>query len=267
MKIITVNINKGGTGKTTVSYNLAKYLSEIKKKNVLLIDGDRSCNLSYSFSDLGKSTIADIFNENKVEFNSIHNNLDMIKGSETLEDDTLDLQSKYNNSMLFFLWIADNYSMLEKYDYMVIDTHNDKSLVTANFLAVSDIIIGVSEPSRNGLRAWYELENTVHDLKNGLVDLKTRESYVRAKPYLIGNRVSHIGNTSKNFLETVEDMDKYLGMIQKKELLAKSLLEDRSIFEQRESMSKREKERHQAFFDSIKDVFEAIIEKANEESN
>lgn len=264
MKIITININKGGTGKTTVSYNLAKYLAEMKKKKVLLIDGDRSCNLSYSFDNLGSTTIADVFNDKEITLNSVDDNLDFIKGSETLEDDTLDLQSRYNNSMLFFLWIADNYEKLEKYDYMVIDTHNDKSIVTTNFLAVSDIVLGVSEPSRNGLRAWHELENTIDELKKGLVDLRTRESYVKARPYLIANRVSHIGNTSKDFLEAVEDIDKYLGMVQKKELLAKSLLEDQSIFEQREKMSKRENERHQAFYENVEYVFEEIILKADE---
>ena len=30
MKIITININKGGTGKSTFSYNFSKWLSSIK---------------------------------------------------------------------------------------------------------------------------------------------------------------------------------------------------------------------------------------------
>lgn len=265
MKIITVNINKGGTGKTTISYNLAKYLTEIKNKYVLLIDGDRSCNLSYSFENLGSSTIADIFRDEEVKIYPASSNLDIIQGSEMLEDDKLDLQAKYNNSMLFFIWIADNYERLDKYDYIIIDTHNDNSLVTSNFLAVSDIVLGVSEPSRNGLRAWFELENTIDNLKAGLVDLKTRESYVNSTPYLIANRVDHIGNTSKDFLEEVEKIENYLGMVQKKELLAKSLLEDQSIFEQRKHMSNSQKKTHQAFYNSIEELFDKIIEKV--ESN
>lgn len=265
MKIITVNINKGGTGKTTISYNLAKFLTEKKDKKVLLIDGDRSCNLSYSFDDLGNSTIADIFTDtdNEVEIYSTSESLDVIQGSEMLEDDRLDLQSKYNNSMLFFVWIADNYEMLEKYDYIVIDTHNDSSLVTSNFLAVADIVLGVSEPSRNGLRAWFELGNTIDKLKTGLVDLRTRESYVDATPYLIANRVSHIGNTSKDFLEEVGKIKNYLGMVQKKELLAKSLLEDQSIFEQKDNMSNSQKDRHKEFYDSVEELFVKIMEKAD----
>lgn len=263
MKIITVNINKGGTGKSTISYNLSKYIAGIKEKKVLLIDGDRSCNLSYSFDNLGSSTIADIFNKKEVEIYPASKNLDVIKGSDMLDDDTLDLKSRQNNCMIMFMWIADNFEKIEKYDYIIIDTHNDASLVTSNFLAVADIILGVSEPSRNGFRAWLELEETVDYLKSELIDLKTRESYVSAVPYLIGNRVDHIGSSSKQFLEIAEIEKRYLGMIQKKELFAKSLLEDISIFEKRDSMTENEMKKHESFYEHTEHIFDLIIEKAD----
>lgn len=263
MKIITVNINKGGTGKSTISYNLAKYISEKKGKKVLLVDGDRSCNLSYSFGKLGESTIVDIFNREAIEIYSVSKNLGFIKGSDLLEDDSLDLKSKQNNCMLMYMWIADNNNKLEEYDYMIIDTHNDNSLVTSNFLAVADIVLGVSEPSRNGFRAWLELKDRINYLKSELVELKTRESYVNAEPYLIGNRVDHIGNSSKDFLEVAEKQNNFIGMVQKKELLAKSLIEDISIFERESEMSDKEKEKHESFFNNISAVFDTIIEKAD----
>lgn len=263
MKIITTNINKGGTGKTTISYNLSKYLSERKGKKILLIDGDRSSNLSFSFDNLGESSIVDIFNKKPVEIYTISKNLDFIKGSNLLEDHSLDLKSRQNNCMIMYLWIMDNEEMLNKYDYMIIDTHNDDSLVTSNFLAVADIVLGVSEPSRNGYRAWLELQSTIEYLKSNLIDLRSRESYVNAEPYLIANRVDHIGNSSKDFLETVEKENNYIGMIQKKELLAKSLLEDISIYERQDRMSSKDKEKHEAFYNHISSVFDSIIEKAD----
>lgn len=260
MKVITVNINKGGTGKSTISYTLAKWLSVVKDKNVLLIDGDSSCNLSYSFSNLGESSILDVFNKNEpVEFYNVGKNLDLIKGSKQLVDDDLDLASRQNNCMLLFMWIADNMDRLKKYDYMVIDTHNDTSLVTSNFLAVADIVLGISEPSRNGFRAWLELEETLDYLKSELVDVISRQTYVTATPYLIGNNVSHIGSSSTQFLEMVELQPNYLGMIQKKELLAKTLLEDKSIFEMYETMSNSEKARHQSFYDNVNNIFEKVM--------
>ena len=177
----------------------------------------------------------------QVEIYNVGKNLDLIRGSEHLEDNELDLKTKQNNCMQLFMWIADNMDKLKEYDYMVIDTHNDTSLVTSNFLAVADIVLGVSEPSRNGFRAWLELEETLNYLKSVLVDVISRQSYVTAKPYLIANKVEHIGSSSKRFLEMVELEENYLGMIQKKELLAKTLLEDKSIFEMQETMSAKKR--------------------------
>ena len=260
MKIITVNVNKGGTGKSTISYTLAKWLSLVQNKKVLLIDGDRSCNLSYSFSNVGESSILDVFNKNgPVEFYSVGENLDFIKGSEQLEDNKLDLKSRQNNCMLLFMWIADNMEKLQEYDYMVIDTHNDTSLVTYNFLAVADIVLGVSEPSRNGFRAWLELEETLDFLKSELVDVVTRQTYVTAIPYLIANKVDHIGSSSKQFLEMVELQPNYIGMIQKKELLAKTLLQDKSIFEMQDTMKADEKARHEKFYANVNALFEKFV--------
>lgn len=264
MKIITVNINKGGTGKSTISYNLAKYLTKTKNKKVLLIDGDRSCNLSYSFDGLEDSSIADIFDKKPIKTSAISENLDLIKGSERLEDNSLDLKSKQNNCMLFFLWIRENWDMVGGYDYMIIDTHNDDSLLTSNFLAVSDIVLCVSEPSRNGYRAWIELKDTIDRLKKEIIDLMTNVSLVYTTPFLIANRVDHIGNSSKDFLEVVQEEPNYLGMIQKKELLAKSLLEDMSVFEQQDNMTEKQKYKHEAFYTHITTLFDKIIKTVDE---
>ncbi|WP_368661275.1 ParA family protein (plasmid) [Bacillus cereus] len=263
MKIITVNINKGGTGKSTVSYTFAKWLTQVKKKKVLLIDGDHSCNLSYSFSCDSPTSILGVFTKENVEIHNVGENLDFIRGSEHLEDNTLDLKSKQNNCMLLYMWIADNIEKLQGYDYMVIDTHNDTSLVTSNFLAVADIVLGVSEPSRNGFRAWLELGETINYLKKELVDIMSRQTYVTATPYLIANKVDHISNSSKQFIDMAKEQPNYIGMIQKKELLVKTLLEDTSIFEMKEKMSKKEKERHEKFYDHIDEVFTKVIEIAD----
>lgn len=259
MKIIMVNINKGGTGKSTFSYNFSKWLSRIKGQKVLLIDGDSSCNLSYSFNHKSSKTIFDIFRNGEFEILNIDNNLDFINGSSRLTDDALDLRKRQNNCLIMFMWIADNIENLTNYDYIVIDTHNDSSLVTSNFIASADLVLGISEPSRNGYRAWLELQNTIANLKNEVVDVMTRKSYIQAEPYLIGNKIEHMGNTSKEFLETIVEDEHFLGYLPKKELLAKSLLLDKDIFEQQENMSTSEKTRNQQFFNNIEDLFNKIL--------
>ncbi|HEP1790979.1 TPA: ParA family protein [Streptococcus suis] len=259
MKIITININKGGTGKSTFSYNFSKWLSSIKHKKVLLIDGDSSCNLTYSFKELGTSSIYDVFKGGAFEIYPVDKKLDFIKGSEFLTDEDLELRKKQNNCLILFMWFADNIDVLSKYDYVVIDTHNDASLVTSNFIAVADAVIGVSEPSRNGYRAWLELQETISRLKSEVVDIMTRKSYIQAVPYLIGNKIEHIGSSSREFLDIIADEPGLLGVIPKKELLAKSLLSDKSIFELQDEMSDAEKRRHKHFYDHIEEVFEKII--------
>ena len=46
MEIISVNIQKGGSGKTTTVQALAELLSKEYRKKVLCIDSDPQCNLS-----------------------------------------------------------------------------------------------------------------------------------------------------------------------------------------------------------------------------
>lgn len=259
MKIITVNINKGGTGKSTFSYNFSKWLSHQKEKKVLLIDGDSSCNLSYSFNPESDKTIYDIFKDGTFEIVPVGENLNVIKGSSRLTDDALDLRKRQNNCLIMFMWVADNFDTLSGYDYIVIDTHNDASLVTANFIAIADLVLGVSEPSRNGYRAWLELQDTVARLKSEIVDIMTRKSYIQAEPYLIGNKIEHIGKTSREFLETISEDKRFLGYLPKKELLAKSLLLDEDIFEQQANLSSSEKLRNQKFFDHVEKLFDNIL--------
>lgn len=262
MKIITVNINKGGTGKSTFSYNFSKWLSRVKEKRVLLIDGDSSCNLTYSFDKKSDKSIFDVFRDGTFEILNVGDNLDFIRGSNNLTDDALDLRKRQNNCLILFMWVADNIELLSSYDYLVIDTHNDSSLVTSNFIAISDLVLGVSEPSRNGYRAWLELQSTVDNLKSEVVDIMTRKSYIQAEPYLIGNKIEHIGKTSKEFLEIISGDQRFLGFLPKKELLAKSLLIDQDIFEQKELLSKSEQARNRNFFEHIETLFDRILNQA-----
>ena len=48
-------------------------------------------------------------------------------------------------------------------------------------------------------------------------------------------------------------------MLQKKELLAKSLLIDKSIFEMEKEMTTKERDTHKQFFDNVYSVFNKII--------
>jgi chromosome partitioning protein len=59
-KFISIFNNKGGVGKTTLTWNLADALAE-KGKRILLIDFDPQCNLSIAMlgADEFKSLVSD----------------------------------------------------------------------------------------------------------------------------------------------------------------------------------------------------------------
>lgn len=66
-------------------------------------------------------------------------------------------------------------------------------------------------------------------------------------------------DTCKQFLDVVQEDEAYLGSIQKKELVAKSLVINQSVFEQREQMTAKQKQDHQKFYDNIEYVYENIL--------
>lgn len=66
-------------------------------------------------------------------------------------------------------------------------------------------------------------------------------------------------DTCKQFLDVVQEDEAYLGSIQKKELVAKSLVINQSVFEQRESMTPKQKQDHQKFYDNIEYVYQNIL--------
>ena len=264
MKIQTTNLGKGGGGKTTDTFNEGDWLARVKGLRTLLIDGAWECNLTRTFDVKCEKTVYDIFTTGEYEIVPISENLSLICGDERLTDEQLDLASRNNKYLQLFMWFSEHYEELEaQFDVILIDTHNDESLVTANFIAVSDIVLAVSDASLNGFRAWLSLKNFVDFIKSEAIEVITKKSYVKAEPYLIGNKIKYVGNnvtdTCKQFLEVVEEDQAYLGSIQEKELMAKSLVISQSVFEQHEEMTANQKETHQKFYDNINYVYENIL--------
>ncbi|MBW7797531.1 ParA family protein [Streptococcus thermophilus] len=264
MKIQTTNLGKGGGGKTTDTFNEGDWLARLKGKRTLLIDGAWECNLTRTFDVKSEKTVYDLFTTGEYEIVPISENLSIICGDERLTDEHLDLASRNNKYLQLFMRFSDLYDELDsQFDNILIDTHNDESLVTANFIAVSDIVLAVSDASLNGFRAWLSLKKFVDYIKSEAIDIITKKSYVTADPYLIGNKIKFVGQnvteTCKQFLDVVQEDPAYLGSIQDKELMAKSLVIGQSVFEQYENMTDSQKESHQKFYDNINYVYENIL--------
>lgn len=141
MKIITIWNLKGGTGKTTTTFNLAANLA--KDNKMLLLDLDMQANLTSFFDidtkkyktnkpDISALLADDSLNISKSIYHSRIDNIDYIKGSNDvmrlhLEDISV-LGSRLSE-------------ISQEYDICIIDCHPDASILSENALAIADLVL------------------------------------------------------------------------------------------------------------------------------
>lgn len=141
MKIITVWNLKGGTGKTTTTFNLAANLA--KDNKMLLLDLDMQANLT-SFFDIDtkkyKTNRPDIYalladdsiNVSKSIYHSRIDNIDYIKGSNDVMKLHLEDISVLGSRLS---------EVSTEYDICIIDCHPDASVLSENALAIADLVL------------------------------------------------------------------------------------------------------------------------------
>lgn len=162
MKIIAFGTLKGGTGKTTVAYNIGGILAEEHK--VLFIDVDPQANLS---DNAGVDTamqdgasIRDVFENPKTTAEDVITlapmwqlpNLDIISSHIRLTAMELQLVSTAAREKILKKWIAKNKDALEKYDYIILDTNPSMGVINQNAFMAADSIILVSDVSKKAIQ-------------------------------------------------------------------------------------------------------------------
>ena len=163
MKVIAFGTLKGGTGKTTVAFNIGGILAEEHK--VLFIDVDPQCNLSdnagVDTADQDGATIRDVFNNpNKVTASDVITteplwqlpNMDIIASHIRLTAPELQLVSTAGREKILKKWIAKNMEALEAYDYVIMDTNPSMGVVNQNAFMAADSIILVSDVSKKAIQ-------------------------------------------------------------------------------------------------------------------
>ncbi|MFC3279482.1 ParA family protein [Xanthomonas fragariae] len=131
-KIVFVN-QKGGTGKSTLSYNIAHYLAE-QDKRVLFIDGDEQANASKSLAAYTAPNLAasSLFSESPISLPVLPQQIVLLRGDSTLRKIE---QSDQDDEELVKLR-ARLAEISDGFDYAVIDTAGANSRV-ANALVVA----------------------------------------------------------------------------------------------------------------------------------
>lgn len=162
MKIIAFGTLKGGTGKTTVAFNIGGILAEEHK--VLFIDVDPQSNLSdnvgIDIADQNGWSVRNIFDSTKKPTPSEVitkapmeqlKNLDIIASHIRLTATELQLVATPGRERILQRWIDRSSDILQEYDYIIIDTNPSMGIVNQNAFLVSDSIILVSDVSMKSL--------------------------------------------------------------------------------------------------------------------
>lgn len=256
MKIITFAAIKGGVGKTTLTFNYGEWLAYHKHK-VLLIDNDHQCSLSQTYNLFtNENTIYNAFTGGKVDIMPVRSNLDIIPASPLLDELEVELSTKHNKDLLLMMWLQDNIERIKDYDFILIDCHPDFLTVTKNAIAVSHYILSPIEPSQYGYVSKDLLIERLKHFKEEVIDVKTRESYISAIPYFIGNRIRHNTKSSKEFSDKIANEKNVIELIPEKELFNRSTLDGVPVVAMEQD--KEIEREHREFFKNVNNSFKAI---------
>ena len=147
MPIISIAIQKGGSGKTTTTINLGAALC-LAGKRVLLIDADPQANLSQSLG-IEDEPVYNLYSELRKEMlgeggelaNAIvatPQGMDVVPASIDLAVAEMELVSVYGREQLLS-WLLKPVS--ENYDFILIDCPHAIGMLTVNALVASDRVL------------------------------------------------------------------------------------------------------------------------------
>lgn len=220
-KVITFATLKGGAGKTMNLFNLAGVIAGRQKK-VLLIDVDPQCNLSANcgldVADMNFVTVKDIFakyratEQPKAKDVIVEHpipeleTLDIIPSSILLFNVEEDITLLEGRTKILKNFVSRNNKVLEKYDYIFLDTNPSMSVFNINAFYVADSIIISTDVSSNSI-SGAELFCGLWDAKREQIN-ETSESRKEdnIEALLIGNYSSR-SNLSKELLDYVHTSD------------------------------------------------------------
>ena len=212
LKIIAFGNQKGGVGKTALTLSIGRILAN-KGKRVLLIDTDSQTNLTTNLginADEQPYTFADIM-LNKIKNEDIENllvktdlkTLDIIPSSVNLDDVEHELVSKTKREYRFLRFMAKHYELLaSRYDYILIDTKPQKSIINLNVFLVAEEVVLVTDIDISGVTGikqqyeWWKYKCSSEELDEAQLDNMN---------YILLNNVEEHTNVYKDIVEFLTD--------------------------------------------------------------
>ncbi len=203
-KIIAVCNQKGGTGKTTTTINLASALSALNKK-VLIVDMDPQGNAS-SGVGINKNEIKDSLYDVlihrvstaqaliKTEFN----NLDIIPCNINLTGAEIELVGVLSRETRLKKALE---AVKDRYDFILIDSPPSLGLLTLNALVAADSILVPIQCEFYALEGVSQLLNTISLVKDGLNPDLHIEGVLMTMADFRTNLTNEVINEIKNYFK------------------------------------------------------------------
>jgi len=170
-KTIAISNQKGGTGKTTTTVNLAAALADFGKK-ILIIDADPQGNatsgMGVNKNELEISIYDVILNKVSAQealIKNVYPNIDIIPGNINLTGAEIELVGALSRETRLKKAIE---SIKVNYDYIFTDSPPSLGLLTLNALVASDSIIIPIQCEFYALEGVSQLLNTFNLVKEGL---------------------------------------------------------------------------------------------------
>lgn len=269
VKVITINVDKGGVGKTTLAFNGAYYLKEHDKR-VLLIDLDPSTNLTYRFPKAVdvefEHTVEAFFKGEKAPVPvTVAEGIDLIAGHAGLPLLHTEIEQGMQRRYLLAWYYQNLPTLKETYDYILIDTHNDHSVITNNALVIADKVLAIANVDADAMGKLAVEEKHIEHLKKMEVDFTTGQSFVNAQVVKVGNKIkkgSEARADDRNFAFAFEQLmakdTSFLGYFYESGQMAKAKTENKTIFHLKND-PRYQQNCHKANYEHTEKLFEKIF--------